>query len=130
MTEFAKGVHEGTITTQIVESVLGEVNRRKAKKVVEVNLVIGSLTFLNPDQIKFWYKMLTKDTILEDSKLTIEKDKGTVCCSMCGYEGEFKFIDDPVFHLPLPTLQCPKCDETVEIVSGKDCRIKSIRMLI
>jgi len=128
--EFAEGVHEGSITTQIVESVLSEANHRRAKKVVEVNLVIGSLTFLNPDQVKFWYKILTKDTVLEGSKLVIEENKGTVRCPMCGYEGSFKFVDDSVFHLPLPTLQCPKCDGTVEIVSGKDCIIKSIKMLI
>ena len=128
--EFAGRVHEGSITTQIVESVLKEVEQRKAKKVVEVNLIIGSLTFLNPEQVRFWYEMLTKDTILEGSKLVIEEGEGTVQCSKCGYKGNFKYVDDSAFHVPMPTLQCPKCDGSVKIVSGKDCVIKSIKMLI
>jgi hydrogenase nickel incorporation protein HypA/HybF len=107
-----------------------EADRRKAKKVVEVDIAIGSLTFLNPEQIRFWYEMLTKDTTMEGSKLVIEESLGTVRCPKCGYEGNFKYIDDPAFHLSLPTLQCPKCDGLVEIISGKDCIIKSIKMLI
>ncbi len=122
-------MHEGSITMQIVESVMKEADTQKAKKVVEVNLVIGSLTFLNPEQIMFWYEMLTKDTIMEGSRLVVEESEGTVHCRKCGYEGGFKYIDDKAFHVPVPTLQCPKCDGTVEIVRGKDCVIKRIKML-
>lgn len=128
--EFAKGVHEGSITTQIVKSVLKEANQRKAKKVVEVDLVIGSLTFLNPEQVRFWYEILTKDTIIEGSKLVIEEGEGTVQCHECGYEGGLKYVDDSILHLPMPTLQCPKCDGSVDIVNGKDCIIRSVKMLI
>ena len=123
-------MHEGTITSQIVESVLKEAIQRKAKKVSEVNLVIGSLTFLNPEQVKFWYDILTKDTIMEGSKLAIEEKEGIVHCSTCGYEGGFKYVDDPTFHVVLPTLQCPKCEGSVTIVDGKDCVVKKVKMLI
>lgn len=122
-------MHEGSITTQIVESVLQEARKRDAKKVTEVVLVIGSLTFLNPDQVRFWYEVLTKDTILEGSELKIEDSKGIVKCTKCGYEGDFKYVDDPAFHIPTPTLNCPKCSDIVEIVGGKDCLIKNIKML-
>lgn len=115
---------------QIVESVMKEADIQKAKKVLEVNLVIGSLTFLNPEQIMFWYKMLTKDTIMEGSRLVVEESEGTVHCRKCGYEGAFKYINENAFHIPMPTLQCPKCDGIVKIVSGKDCLIKRIKMLI
>ncbi len=123
-------MHEGSITSQIVESVLKEANKREAKKVIEVDLGIGSLAFLNPEQVRFWYEMLTKDTILEGSKLVTEENEGTVLCLKCGYEGGFKYVDDSAFHIPMPTLQCPKCDGSVKIISGKDCVIKSIKMLI
>ena len=123
-------MHEGSITTQIVESILQEAKRRTAKKISEVQLVIGELTFLNPDQVRFWYEILTKDTIMEDSKLTIEESKGIVKCRQCGYEGDFKYIDDPALHVSTPTLNCPKCGGIVEIVGGKDCLIKNIKMLV
>jgi hydrogenase nickel incorporation protein HypA/HybF len=123
-------VHEGSITTQIVENVLQEAKRRAAKKISEVLLIIGELTFLNPEQVRFWYEILTKDTIAEGSKLTIAESKGIVKCPQCGYEGDFKYIDDPVFHTMTPTLNCPKCGDVVEIVGGKDCIIKNIKMLV
>lgn len=124
-------MHEGAITSQIVENVLREAEKRKAKSVLEVRLEIGKLMFLNPEQVRFWYQMLTKNTILEGSKLTIEEKEGVVKCPKCGYQGDFKYInDDPAFHVPTPTLNCPKCDGTVEIVGGKECLIKKVKMLI
>ena len=123
-------MHEGSITTQIVENVLREARKRNAKKVVEVHLVIGKLTFLNPEQVRFWYDILTKETIMDGSKLVIEESEGVVKCPSCGYEGNFKYADDPTFHVPTPTLSCPKCDGIVEIVGGKDCLIKNIKMLV
>jgi len=123
-------VHEGSITTQVVKNVLQEANKRNAKKVVEVQLVIGKLTFLNPEQVRFWYEILTKDTIMKGSRLIIEESEGIVKCPKCGYEGDFKYVDDPAMHVPTPTLNCPKCGGTVEIVGGKDCLIKNIKMMI
>jgi hydrogenase nickel incorporation protein HypA/HybF len=123
-------VHEGSITTQIVESVLKEAKGCKAKKIVEVQLVIGKLTFLNPEQVRFWYEVLTNDTIMQGSKLIIEESEGIVRCPKCGYEGDFKYIDDPALHIPAPTLNCPKCNAVVDIVGGKDCLIKNIKMLM
>jgi hydrogenase nickel incorporation protein HypA/HybF len=123
-------VHEGSITTQIVESVLKEARKRNAKKVVEVHLVIGKLTFLNPEQVRFWYDILTKETIMGGSKLIIVESEGIVKCPRCDYEGNFKYVDDPTFHVPTPTLNCPKCGGIVEIAGGKDCLIKNIKMLV
>ena len=73
-------MHEGSITTQIVDSVLKEAKQRNAKKVLEVELAIGALTFLNPNQVKFWFDMLTRDTVMEGSKLIINENQGAVHC--------------------------------------------------
>ena len=123
-------MHEGSITTQIVENVLQEAKRRNAKKVSEVQLIIGELTFLNPEQVRFWYGILTKGTVMSSSNLKIEESKGIVKCPQCGYEGDFRYIDDPALHITTPTLNCPKCNGTVEIVGGKDCLIKNVKMLV
>ena len=123
-------MHEGTITTQLVESVLKEAEERRAKKVIEVCLEIGKLTFLNPEQVRFWYEIITKDTIIEDSRLTISEREGTVQCSRCDYTGDFKYVDDPALHVSMPSLYCPRCDAPVRIVDGRDCIIKHIRMII
>jgi hydrogenase nickel incorporation protein HypA/HybF len=123
-------VHEFSITSQIVQSVLAETEKRKAKKVTAVYLVVGKLTFLGLEQVRFAYEVLTKDTIMEGSKLIIEEQEGIVKCNNCGYEGGFKYEDDPLYHVPVPTLKCPKCGNVVSIVAGKECTIKRIKMMI
>lgn len=123
-------MHEFSVTSQIVQSVLAEAEKRGAKKVTEVDLIVGKLTFLGLEQVRFAFEALTKDTILEGAKLVIEEQEGVVKCRNCGYEGGFKYEDDPLYHVPLPTLKCPKCGSVVEMAAGKECTIKSIKMMV
>ena len=117
------------MTTQIIEAVLEEAKRHGAEKVTEVQMSIGKMTFLGTEQVRFSYKILTEDTIMKDSKLIIEEKDGVIHCTNCGYKGEVQLKDDPAYHIPVPTLQCPKCGKTAKIVEGKECTIKSIRMI-
>jgi hydrogenase nickel incorporation protein HypA/HybF len=123
-------MHELTMATQIVENVLEEAKRHNAKKVAEVHLLIGKLSFLGAAQIRFSYKLLAKeDDILKDSKLVIKHTEGKIECPKCGYKGKIPIKDDPAYHVPVPSLRCPKCGESANIVEGKDCIIESIRLL-
>jgi hydrogenase nickel incorporation protein HypA/HybF len=117
------------MTTQIVESVLEEAKKHDAKKVAEVHLTIGKMTFLGVEQVRFSYKILTEDTIMKDSKLIIEEQDGIIECPSCGFKGAVPFEDDPAYHVPIPTLRCPKCGGLAKIVEGKECTIKRIRIL-
>lgn len=123
-------MHEFSVTSQIVQSVLAEAEKRGAKKVTEVHLVVGKLTFLGLDQVRFAYEALTKGTIMEGSRLAIAEQEGIVKCGNCGYEGGFKYEDDPLYHVPLPTLKCPQCGNVVNIAAGKECTIKSVKMMV
>ena len=123
-------MHEFSVTSQIVQNVLAEAEKRKAKKVTAVYLVVGKLTFLGLEQVQFAYEVLTKDTIMEGSKLIIDEQEGVVKCGQCGYEGGFKYEDDALYHVLVPTLKCPQCGNVVNIVAGKECTIKSIKMMI
>ena len=122
-------MHELSMTTQIVENVLEEAKRQNAKRVMEVQLVIGKMTFLGVDQVRFCYGILTENTIMKDSKLSIEEKDGVIECQSCGYRGTIPLEDDPAYHVPIPTLRCPKCGKEAKIVEGKECTIKSIRMV-
>lgn len=123
-------MHEFSMTSQIVQNVLAEAEKRGAKKVTEVHLVIGKLTFLGLEQVRFAYEALTKGTIMEASKLFIEEQEGVVKCGNCGYQGGFKYEDDPLYHVSMPTLKCPKCTNAVTITAGKECTVKNIKMMI
>jgi len=118
------------MTNQIVQNVLAEAEKRKAKKVTEVHVVIGKLTFLGLDEVRFTYEALTKGTIMEGSNLIIEEQEGVVKCNHCGFEGSFQYEDNPMYHEPMPKLKCPKCGNIVNIVAGNDCTVKSVKMMV
>ena len=122
-------MHELAMATQLVENVLEEAKKYDAKKVAEVHLTIGKLTFLGVEQMRFSYDILTKDTIMKDSKLIITEKDGVIECQSCGYKGKVPIEVDPAYHVPVPTLRCPKCREAAKIVEGKECTIMSIRIL-
>jgi hydrogenase nickel incorporation protein HypA/HybF len=122
-------VHELSMTTQIVESVLTEAKKHGAKKVTEVHLVIGKLTFLGIEQVRFAYGILTEDTILKGSKLVIKEKEGVIECPSCGYRGTIKSKDELMYHVPTPIFSCPECGEGIKIVEGRECTIESIKMV-
>lgn len=123
-------MHEFSITSQIVRAVLKEVEKRGAKGVLEVHLVIGKLTFLGVEQVKFSYQVLIEDTVLNGSKLIINRKSGKVKCERCGYEGPIKFKEDPVSHTSFPSLTCHQCDSPVTIIEGRECTIKGIKLVM
>jgi hydrogenase nickel incorporation protein HypA/HybF len=123
-------MHEFSVTQQIVQTVLAEAEKHQARRVTSVHLLIGKLTFLGVEQIRFSYGLLIKGTIMEHSRLVIDETEPIVRCAKCGYEGPAKYLEDPAFHFSIPTLTCPKCGDQVTISSGRECTIKDIGIVM
>ncbi len=121
-------MHEFSVMSQIVESILSEANKRKATKIEQVDLQIGEYTMLGEEQLKFAYEVLSKDTILKGSKLKIGHIKGKIECT-CGYRGRIEPSPDSP-HRIVPILECPKCKGAAKIVEGRECVIRNIRMVV
>ncbi len=122
-------MHEFSTMTQIVNAILEEAKKHHAQKITKVVLEIGELTFLGEEQLRFAFDVLTKDTILEGAHLEIKKKGVEVRCH-CGYEGGIEYEEKEEFHLLTPILRCPRCNEEVRIVRGRECIIKNIQMEI
>lgn len=120
-------MHEFSIATSIVESVLEFVESKKPGKVTEVRLAVGELTCVEQEQLRFCYESIVKETPIEESVLTIEEVPAAVRCPNCAYQGPPKYWDDALYRTPIPTLQCPECGKAVEAESGNDCSIRSIK---
>ncbi|MFQ5711482.1 MAG: hydrogenase maturation nickel metallochaperone HypA [Candidatus Geothermarchaeales archaeon] len=121
-------MHEYSTTVRIVESILREAERHKAKRVTEVHLIIGKFTFLGVEQVRFCYRLLAEGSILKNSVLHIEEREGSVRCPECGYEDAIGYVDDPTYNLSYPTLRCPKCGGGVDLVEGRECIVKSVKI--
>jgi hydrogenase nickel incorporation protein HypA/HybF len=122
-------MHEFSAASEIVEVVTKTAKVHKSRRVKEVTLVIGKLSLFNIDQIKFSYDILSKGTPLEGSKLVVEEREAKVKCEKCGYKGPISMLEDSSYHFFLPSLQCPKCGKNVAIVEGRECLVKTIKMV-
>lgn len=122
-------MHEVSVMASIIESILAELEKHDVEKVEEVDLVIGELTFLGEEQLRFAFEILTKDTILANSKLNIAHEKIEVSCASCGYDGGVGYVEELADHMVVPNLSCPKCGSCVEVTKGRGCGVTSLKVV-
>ena len=135
-------MHELSVATGIFETVLEVASRHSAKRVLEVQLDIGELTLLNPDQLALAFEVLSKGTIAEGSKITINVIKAKARCNSCGEEWDLNLSKMAPTLSHIVALTCPACDlkaylggkcpkcggSDYEIVQGNELIIKSIKI--
>ena len=122
-------MHELSLGVSIIETVLKAAKEHDAKKIVEINVEIGDLTVVSEDRLRFALEITSRDTIAEDAKINITRTPGRIRCKKCGYEGESSppTEDDPLQHLIMSSLKCPKCGDThTEIIGGRELGVKDI----
>ena len=98
---------------------------------MKVVVELGELTYLNPEQVKFGFEVLSKDTIAENAEIIFEIIPGKIKCFNCGYEGEIIRDEDSIDHSFISSimLKCPKCGSTeTDIVGGNDSIVKNIEI--
>ena len=120
-------MHELSIASTLVESVLAFANSPPPKKVLKVLLQVGEFTCVEPEQLQFCYSAVIKETPIEGSTLEIERVPAEVVCRHCGYAGPPKYWEDALVAAPVATLQCPTCGKATESTHGHDCTIRTIR---
>lgn len=76
-------MHEFSTAKGIVETILTVAKENGAKRITEVNLQIGILTMLNPEQLEFAFQVLTEDTIAKDARLNISYSPMKLICKSC-----------------------------------------------
>lgn len=123
-------MHEVSIVSQLIETVLAEVKKRGGKKILEVEVEVGELSFLNVEQMRFAYSVLSAGTLLEGSNLTIKVVSAHVKCQSCGFEGNPSYQDDPSYHISKPIFLCPVCGNPLKVIEGIGCTIKRIKFQV
>jgi len=125
-------MHEFSTMQAILETILSTANAHKAERVLEISLEIGELTFLNQEQLRFAFSVLSENTIAKNANLHIKRIQPRIRCSSCDYEGSIKY-EGPEYHIlgvPLP-LRCMKCGGVdVKITSGRECSVKNVKIKI
>ena len=108
-----------TIAMNVVDIVCQKANEEKAIKVNSVELVIGELSGIMIDSLKFCFEAACKNTIANGARLNINEIEARAFCKSC--KKEFKLESD--------FFPCPSCsDFNFEIKKGKEFSIKSFNI--
>jgi hydrogenase nickel incorporation protein HypA/HybF len=110
-------MHELPITEGLLNLAMKHANQAGAKRITQLNLVIGQLASVVDDSIQFYWDIISKDTIAEGAKLEFRRVPAVLHCWNC--EAEFS----PNGHDYL----CPQCGSArVKVVAGDDFLLESI----
>ena len=121
-------MHELSYATSMLNTILDTVNNyddfkdENIKRVSKINLEIGELTFINIEQLKFAFEVVSQSTLCEGAEIEVEYIKPKVLCNNCGYEGDINAKDE--FDI-----DCPRCQSlSLKIKGGKEFNIKNITL--
>jgi len=124
---YSYSMHEVSVVADLITAILKELEKYDVVSVKEVTLTVGKLTNLGTEQMEFAYDVMSKDSILNGSKLVIEEENIIVKCEDCGYKGPVNVMNiGEEAHFQVPILSCPVCGKAVTIIAGKSCCVKSI----
>lgn len=111
-------MHEVSIIENVIKIVEDKAKENNLKKINNVSLKIGEMSGVMEDSLRFAFDCASKDTIMEDANLLIEKIEATGGCRSCG-------ITFKIDHFNKLCPQCKKfCDN---ILSGYELYINTIQ---
>jgi hydrogenase nickel incorporation protein HypA/HybF len=114
-TEFI--MHELSLAMSVREIVEDAVKQNSAKKVNEVNIVVGEFSSVSSDALEFAMEVAKKGSVFEFAKINIRSAKTILTCSQCNGE---TVMEDYIF-------KCGSCGSaSVKILSGDRMYVDSI----
>ena len=112
-------MHEYSITDSILKLAVDKASEAGAGKVTRINLVLGELSGIVDDCVRFYFDFLSRETVAAGAFLSFTKIPVKLRCRNCSRE-----------YLPVnQPWRCPQCHETgTEIISGRECHMESIEV--
>lgn len=109
-------MHELSITRNIVALVT---ERALGKRVSAVSLVVGKLTGVDVEAVRYCFDLCAEGTVLEGARLVIEEVAGRGTCERCGVEQE----------MLVPVLKCA-CGpgSRMRVLAGEELKIRSMEV--
>ena len=111
-------MHELGIANDILEIALAEAKKHGNRRITRVDLEVGVLRGIVPENLVFLFSHVAKGTIAEGAHLAIEEQPARVDCETCG------MTEARVF-----TIGCPGCGSpTARVERGDAMRILSMEI--
>ncbi len=112
-------MHELAVTESMLGIVLKHAQRSHTKKVTRINIVLGEISTVMEEPVRFYFGIISKDTMAEGAELFFRHIPLICRCRKCGEEFRVKEFD----------LTCPECGNAEsEIISGREFKVESIEV--
>ncbi|TSA25823.1 MAG: hydrogenase maturation nickel metallochaperone HypA [Bacteroidetes bacterium] len=110
-------MHELSIALNILDIVQEECRRAESSSVAEVVIRVGTLSGVDTEALTTCLHVASRDTLMQDARIRIDRQQGRGWCSGCFTEFEMEDI------LTL----CPGCLQPAsELRAGQEMQIDSI----
>jgi hydrogenase nickel incorporation protein HypA/HybF len=110
-------MHELAVTQGILDISLRHAERANARKITDINLVIGQFSSIVDDSVQFYWDIVAEGTIAQGAMLHFNRLPGEMTCGACGH----------TFQPGGETFECPSCSSPqVRITKGEEFRVDSI----
>lgn len=113
-------MHELSVVKGIIKTVTSEARKKKIHKISGINIVVGDLSSMIDDSLKYYFELLSHNPVLKRSKLHISRTQAIMVCNTC----QAKIPAS----LPLPSA-CVKCKSMdIHVNGGMEFYIDSIEV--
>lgn len=112
-------MHELGLTQDILDVVLSCAQENEAKKVTGISLKIGEITSIDEECMRFYFEVISRDTIASGATVSIEKIPARGRCPQC----------NSVHHFSSQDFLCPECEiYCLDLTEGQDVSVESIEV--
>ena len=112
-------MHELSYTQGVLDIALENAREAKAKRITRINLVIGSMSGIVDDSVRFCFEFLSQDSIAHKAELTFRHVPTRLRCRKC----------DLAFEPDSEQWGCPHCQKwDVELQAGSEFYVDSIEV--
>jgi hydrogenase nickel incorporation protein HypA/HybF len=113
-------MHELSLVSSIVETVTETLTTYPGARVKEVRLRVGVLASVIPESLEFCWGIVSEDTPLAGTRLTVQILPVIVHCEPCGQNATLDGVQ---------SFRCPHCGQLcAEIRQGRELEIDSIEI--
>ncbi len=112
-------MHEAGIAQEIIRAALSAAPGREGLRILRVNVVVGSLSSVDPSSLRFAFEVLSAESeAMRGAELEIEETRPSCACKACG-AGPFESVP----------FSCPACGSAdMAVTGGDDLLIESIEV--
>ena len=112
-------MHELAITEEILRIAVEHAESAHARRVTDINIVIGGLSSVVDDSVQFYFDFSSPGTIAEGAQLHFRRVPARLRCRQCGQAFEPEGMD----------WSCPQCQSLGgDVIAGKEFFLDSIEV--